>query len=105
MKKHIVLAHLREIAGSNAAEFGSLLDITENHVIAIEHGTQPISPKIISYYSELFNVDPSIMQALLGDFRKKHQILTYLQDITLYVLLKYLELGKWMCSFNEPQKS
>jgi hypothetical protein len=101
MEKYKILAHLREVVGLNIVEFSSMLSMTENDVIAIEHGAQAISPKIINYYSVHLNIDLSIMDALFGDFSKSHQTLTYFQDITLYVLLKYLELGKWMRSFNE----
>jgi hypothetical protein len=103
MKKNKILTHFREVLGLNTAELGKKLNLNEGNILAIENGTQAISPEIIKFYSTRLNIDKSVMNALFNNHGKNQAIVTYLQNFTLSVLLRYLEFGKWLCSFDETQ--
>ncbi len=104
MKKHKILEHLREITQTNIAELSIKTGIPENHIRDIEKGTEQIPPKLIAYYSSCLKIKLPIMEALLGDFTKNNHVLGCLQNITVSILLKYLDLGKWMYAHNKKIK-
>jgi transcriptional regulator with XRE-family HTH domain len=100
MKKNEILKHLREITQTNVSELSFETGISENHIRDIEKNSKIIPHKLIAYYSSRLKVDISIMEALLGDITKSHHVFFYLQNIAVSIILKYLELGQWMCAYN-----
>ena len=102
MKKNKLLEHFREITQVNISELSLKTGISENHIRGIEKGYETIHPKLIAYYSSCLNIDPPIMNALLGS-NKNHYLLSSLQDAIISVLLKYLELSKWMYDYKKVE--
>jgi hypothetical protein len=101
MKKNKVLKHFREITQVNISELSLITGISENHIRDIEKGYKTIPTKLIAYYSSCLKVDPLVMNALLGSSIKSHYLIASLQDAVVSVLLKYLELSKWMYDYNK----
>lgn len=104
MKKSKILVHLREVVGANISDLSSKTSVPENYIHDMECGIKGIPHKIISYYSSYLHINISVMEALLEDVEKKHYIFEKLQNLILSVLLAYLDLSKWMYSFNEKVK-
>lgn len=100
MKKNKILKHLREITQTNVSELSFETGIAENHLRDIEKNSKRIPHKLIAYYSSRLQIDIPIMEALLGDVTKSHQVFFCLQNIAVSILLKYLELGQWMCAYD-----
>jgi len=104
MKKPKILVHLREVIGANIIDLSAKTGVSENYIHDMERGIKEIPHQIISYYSSSLHIDILVMEALLEDVDKKHYIFEKLQDLILLVLLAYLDLSKWMYSFNEKIK-
>lgn len=104
MNKQLILSHIREVLGLNIGDIANAIYSSENHIMDIENGVDLIPNKLLIFYSKKLNIDYSIIKVLFRDFDKDHNILDFFQNITLTFILKYLELGKWMSTFDGTKK-
>jgi len=104
MKKSKILVHLREVIDTNISDLSLKTGVSENHIRDMELGLRNIPQSIITYYSSSLHIDLVIMEALLGNFEKRHYVFEKFKNVVLFILLLYLDFSKWMYSFNEKIK-